>query len=57
MHGCGTGKPDSSLRGHFDESRGAAAGGAARGKMEGLQDQLEAFIEHLRVVGVIAGDF
>ena len=32
-------------------------GGAARGKMEGLQDQLEAFIEHLRVVGVIAGDF
>ena len=26
-------------------------------KLDTLQDQLEAFIENLRVVGVIAGDF
>ena len=33
------------------------AAGGAQGKMQGLKDQLESFIENLRVVGVIAGDF
>lgn len=34
-----------------------ASNGHPGTKLDALQDQLEGFIEHLRTVGVIAGDF
>jgi len=34
-----------------------ASNGHPNSKLDSLQDQLEGFIEHLRTVGVTAGDF